>query len=91
MQFKRYEQHAAAQHVEVTVRQEATGLMLSIRDDGKGFDARHERGMGLLGMEERVSHLGGSFAVDSALGQGTRLQVVLPLPVARPEPTREMV
>jgi len=84
-------QHAAAQHVEVTVRREAAGLMLSIRDDGKGFDARHERGMGLLGMEERVSHLGGSFAVDSAPLQGTRLQVVLPLPAARPEPTQEMV
>ena len=32
-------------------------------DDGKGFDASHEKGMGLLGIEERVSHLGGAFAV----------------------------
>lgn len=72
-------QHAAAQHVEVTVRQEAGELRLSIRDDGRGFDARRERGMGLLGMEERVSHLGGRFAVDSAPGQGTLLRVTLPL------------
>jgi signal transduction histidine kinase len=80
-------QHARAQHVEVTVRQQSDGLMLSIHDDGRGFDPRHERGMGLLGMEERVSHLGGSFAVDSAPGRGTELQVRLPLPVA---PAREM-
>jgi signal transduction histidine kinase len=85
-------QHASARQVEVTVRQEAESLMLSIRDDGKGFDARHERGMGLLGMEERVSHLGGSFAVNSTPGQGTLLQVSLPLlrPVPPPRPAREL-
>ena len=83
-------QHAAAQHVEVMVRQEATELTLSITDDGRGFDSRHERGMGLLGMEERVSHLGGHFAVESAPGQGTRLQVILPLPVNSTEPAREI-
>ena len=73
-------QHAGARHVEVSVRQERDRLRLSIRDDGKGFDARRERGMGLLGMEERVGHLGGSFAADSAPGRGATLQVVLPLP-----------
>jgi signal transduction histidine kinase len=36
--------------------------------------------MGLLGMEERVTHLGGSFAVDSHPGQGTALRIELPLP-----------
>ena len=44
----------------------ASGCCSSIEDDGKGFDPRTEKGMGLLGMEERVSHLGGSFAVESA-------------------------
>ena len=84
-------QHASAKHVEVTVRQEAEGLMLSIRDDGRGFDSRHGRGMGLLGMEERVSHLGGRFTVGSTPGQGTLLQVMLPLPVAPAQPASEMV
>ena len=46
------------------------------RDSTRGS----ERGMGLLGMEERVSHLGGSFAVDSEPGQGAVLRVMLPLP-----------
>jgi signal transduction histidine kinase len=35
--------------------------------------------MGLLGMEERVSHLGGTFAIESQAGQGSVLRVTLPL------------
>jgi signal transduction histidine kinase len=66
--------------VSVTVRQEPGRLLLAVEDDGKGFDTHHERGMGLLGIEERVSHLGGSFAVDSEPGQGAVLRVMLPLP-----------
>ena len=78
------EQHASAQHVEVAVRQEQDGLRLLIRDDGRGFDTHRERGMGLLGIEERVNHLGGSFTVESTPGSGASIEVVLPLrqPVA---------
>jgi signal transduction histidine kinase len=35
--------------------------------------------MGLIGMQERVSHLGGSFAVHSEPGHGAELKIVLPL------------
>jgi signal transduction histidine kinase len=73
-------QHSGAANVTVTVCQEPGRLLLAVEDDGKGFDAQHERGMGLLGIEERVSHLGGSFAVDSEPGQGAVLRVMLPLP-----------
>ena len=73
------EQHASARHVEVAVRQEQDRLQLLIRDDGRGFDTRRERGMGLLGIEERVNHLGGSVTVDSTPGAGTSIEVVLPL------------
>ena len=45
-------------------------MQLAIQDDGKGFDAREERGMGLLGIEERVGYLGGTFPVDSRAGRG---------------------
>ena len=81
------EQHASAQHVEVAVRQEPDHLRLLIHDDGRGFDARRQRGMGLLGIEERVNHLGGSFTVDSTPGSGTSIEVVLKLrqPAAPPE------
>jgi signal transduction histidine kinase len=58
---------------------EAGRLLLEISDDGKGFDPRAEKGMGLLGMEERVGHLGGSFAVDSGEGRGVVIHVSLPV------------
>jgi len=72
--------HAGAKMVRVTVLQEPARLLLTIQDDGHGFNSTTERGLGLLGMEERVTHLGGSFQVDSRAGRGTVLSVGLPLP-----------
>ena len=72
--------HAGAHLVRVTVREEDARLVLAIQDDGHGFESQTERGLGLLGMEERVSHLRGSFQVDSKRGQGTLLNIELPLP-----------
>lgn len=72
-------QHAGARTVNVAVREESDSLILEVRDDGKGFDPRRHRGMGLLGMEERVGHLGGTFNLDSHPGRGTTLSVKLPL------------
>jgi signal transduction histidine kinase len=76
-------QHSGASNVSITVRQERDRLLLAVQDDGKGFDTQQERGMGLLGIEERVSHLGGSFAVNSEPGQGAVLRVMLTLPETR--------
>jgi signal transduction histidine kinase len=70
--------HAAASMVRVTVRQEPHRIHLAVQDDGKGFEPK-QRGLGLLGMEERVTHLGGDFQVESTPGHGTILNVVLPL------------
>ena len=75
-------QHAEARNVTVTVEQQKESLLLAIRDDGKGFDAQRQRGMGLLGIEERVSSLGGTLTVDSKPGEGTVLRVSLPPAVA---------
>jgi signal transduction histidine kinase len=72
--------HAGAQNVRITVSQEPDRLLLSIQDDGRGFNPPQERGMGLIGMEERVSALGGRLVVESAIGEGTLLRVALPLP-----------
>jgi signal transduction histidine kinase len=72
-------QHAGARNVTVKVQQETDKLQLSIEDDGKGFRPLQEKGMGLLGMQERVSHLKGTFAVKSGPGEGTDLKVTLPL------------
>jgi signal transduction histidine kinase len=70
--------HAKATEARVVVEQTPKGLSVSIQDDGVGFDAAGEKGMGLLGMEERVARLGGVFRVESAPGQGTTLSVLFP-------------
>lgn len=71
--------HAQARSVRVVVRQEESRIVLSVEDDGRGFDARRVRGLGLVGMEERVRHLGGAFQIRSTPGSGTKVDVELPL------------
>ena len=71
--------HAGANTVRIIVRQGQKHLMLSIQDDGSGFQPDLHRGIGLLGMEERVTHLNGSFELDSEPGRGTLIAILLPL------------
>ena len=71
--------HAQARSVKVLVRQDLSKIFLSVEDDGRGFDANRTRGLGLVGMEERVNHLGGRFLVDSFPGRGTTVAAELPL------------
>jgi len=71
--------HSKARHVRVFLAEDAERCVLSIEDDGVGFDPHRNRGIGLLGMHERVTRLGGTFVVDSAPARGTRIQVELPL------------
>ena len=71
--------HANARSVKVSVRQEPFKILLSVEDDGGGFDAGRVRGLGLVGMQERVHHLGGAFEIDSRPGSGTRVAVELPI------------
>jgi signal transduction histidine kinase len=73
--------HSRAASAVVTVRQEAGSLLLSVEDDGCGFDPEKTRGLGVLGMQERVRQLGGRFDLQSAPGKGTALRVTLPIPV----------
>jgi len=80
-------QHAQASAVQVSVRQENGQILVTVQDDGSGFDPERVRGLGLLGMEERTRHLGGTFNVDSRPGRGTLLRVTLPRrDVVVPEP-----
>jgi len=71
-------QHSGGHNVRVALSQEDGKLLLSIQDDGRGFEER-DRGMGILGMQERVHKLGGSFSVASPEGQGAVVRVILPL------------
>jgi signal transduction histidine kinase len=72
--------HAYAKNVRVTLSQDSNHLRVSIEDDGKGFDPNRARGLGLVGMNERVSQLGGVLKVDSQPAGGTCLRIDLPLP-----------
>lgn len=76
--------HACASTVRVVVRQEPARILLSIQDDGKGFHVEQDRGLGLLGMQERASHLGGAFSIETRPGQGTAISVLLPTGAAAP-------
>jgi PAS domain S-box-containing protein len=72
--------HANAQQVTVTLKFENKGVSLEIVDDGVGFDpatAKGSGGMGLLGIEERVQRIQGSFAIRSTSGDGTTLRVTV--------------
>jgi signal transduction histidine kinase len=71
--------HSSAKSAVVTVRQDQDSLVLSVEDDGSGFDPEKTRGLGMLGMEERVRQLGGHLEVSSATGKGTVLRVTLPV------------
>ena len=77
--------HAHATHVTVDLRQAAGQAELRVTDDGRGFDlaAPHKApgsdgGLGLVGIRERVSLLGGQLEVQSALNHGTTIWLTLP-------------
>ena len=75
--------HAHAQHATVRLQLGEARVRLEVADDGVGFDlieARATGGLGLGGMRERVQGCGGTLEVESAPGQGTRVQVEVPVP-----------
>jgi signal transduction histidine kinase len=71
--------HARAKSVHIRLTHPDGTLRLTVQDDGQGFVPEREKGMGLLGMEERVSYLNGAFKVNSQPGKGTVIHVELPL------------
>ena len=76
--------HGGARHVAVEGEERGGALALSVRDDGRGFDAARRPGpaeghFGLEGVRERVRRLGGSFRIESTPGAGAAASVELPL------------
>jgi signal transduction histidine kinase len=71
--------HAGASRVRIGLRKAAKTVSLEVEDDGKGFAVARSRGLGLLGMEERVAQLGGRFRVQSEPGRGTTVLAELPI------------
>jgi signal transduction histidine kinase len=80
--------HAAAKNVSVLLERRNGVIVLVVEDDGVGFDptevkdsARGGAHLGLYGMEERVSLVGGALTVDSRPGAGTAISVEVPVGV----------
>src|SRR5206468_6219884 len=71
--------HARANRVTIGLQRVARTVCLQVRDDGAGFQTARSRGLGLLGMEERVEHLGGRLLVSSEPGHGTTVTAELPV------------
>lgn len=71
--------HARASQVILSLHRERGDMVVSVTDDGVGFDPDHAAGTGLTGLRNRVEQAGGDFALQSQPGQGTRLAARLPL------------
>ena len=71
--------HAHAKNATVLLKRERNSVVVEIIDDGKGFQPERTRGMGILGMEERVRQLGGELAIRSTPGKGTAVHSELPI------------
>jgi signal transduction histidine kinase len=70
--------HAGARHVEVAISQRAGRRVVSVRDDGMGFDeATATNGQGLANMRLRAEAIEGRLSLSSAPGRGTAIEVVL--------------
>jgi signal transduction histidine kinase len=74
--------HSGAKNVNVSLVQKHKQLILSITDDGKGLaEGKGEsKTLGLLGMKERTSGMGGEYNISSKPGEGTTVNVMVPLP-----------
>lgn len=77
--------HAQAKSVTVRITRGEKSVCCSVRDDGVGFDTsamlarKGNRGLGMLGMRERVAVLGGTLQIKSEQGQGTEILITVPL------------
>lgn len=79
--------HAGADHIEISLEKRDSTIYVSVIDNGKGFDlekALHpeapERGFGIIGMQERVSLLGGHIGIQCKPDLGTHIHIEVPYP-----------
>ncbi len=74
--------HGNASHISITLEQNGRHLMLSIKDDGEGFQletTNSEKGVGLTAMKQRTELLNGTLNIESSIGEGTTVRVKVSL------------
>ncbi|BBW97654.1 sensor histidine kinase [Geobacillus sp. FSL W8-0032] len=73
--------HAEARRIDVKLEVACGDVLVSVKDDGKGFDpaVKKENAFGLIGMRERVELLGGTLTIRSKPGRGTTVFIRIPL------------
>ena len=72
--------HAHAQRVSLSLIQQSQTIVVCIADDGDGYDTEQTKtGLGIFGMHERATFLGGKLTITSQIGQGTTVEATLPL------------
>jgi signal transduction histidine kinase len=81
--------HASSRTASVTVAQDSQKIKVSILDQGRGFDTLRVRGLGLVGMDERVKRLGGTLTIESSPGLGTTVKAELPAPTTTSSESHE--
>jgi two-component system, NarL family, sensor histidine kinase UhpB len=80
--------HASAQEVELDLVRRNGAVVATVRDDGRGFgldSVLNAGAVGLFGMQERAAYVGGSVAIRTEPGAGTRVEVVIPVREATPQ------
>jgi len=76
--------HAQASQVKMSIRKLRRVIRMEVQDNGKSFQVqgasptRRKKGLGLLGMRERVEMVGGRFTIESEPGQGTTIRAEIP-------------
>lgn len=73
--------HSQAKKLSVELRRENQSIIMSIIDNGKGFDKKRiaeKKTLGILGMKERCEMIGGTYEISSAAGEGTAVVVSVP-------------
>lgn len=84
--------HSKARTIDIRLQKEGAEIILAVKDDGIGFDVQKalavqdgQKGMGLLGMHERVAALDGRLDIISRPGWGTTLMAILPFRPQEPK------
>src|SRR5262249_7963875 len=74
--------HSGSKEARVELRGTERGVRLSVSDSGSGFNvesARSKKGLGLISMRERLRLIDGTISIDSRIGAGTSINVMVPL------------